>query len=119
MTENELGWFAVVILLLILDLVFIVVAAWGWAAMRRAYQESERWRTAFEDSEADLASVIAWREKAIVIIASHPETLAEALDDELVRDVPLIIGGQDAGPAAVYPVFAPGNVEKDTNAQKG
>jgi len=100
MNNIETGWLVWTLLLLLICVICLFTMAWAliWARSLRA--EVERWRTAFEDSELDVESLVNWKKRAVKSMFLYCPDEAEAAG--LIHRAPLIIGGVEAGTAAVY-----------------
>lgn len=110
--SNEWGYLVWIVLALGVEILAGLVAAFALIAWRRAERESERWRTAFEDSESDLQNVIARRDELV----NRAVRLGLILDD---APEPLIIGGTSAGEKnAIWAKYDPGNVGESRDSKK-
>jgi len=117
-SENELGWFALVIVLLILDLALVLVAAWGWAGKRRAEQEADYFSNAWAAQQDKTEVLLEWQTKAINFIISHPQCMGEALAAGLVSQEPETLGSSIRMGEGVRPVYGPVIIgEEDTKSK--
>lgn len=105
MSRLELGYLICPGLSLVAVLVCFLTTCFSLTLARHYRTEAERWRTAFEDSEADLNNVVAWQGRALAFLFKHAPDLAEA--EGLARRAEVI--GAEGMDVPLVPIYQKDN----------
>jgi len=106
-SDIETGWLSLAVVLLIACIAACLWAAFEHAGRKRAEKEVDEYFGRIVQYCVGLNEMEKWQDRAIAFIMAN--CFGEAMAAGLIHSAPLIIGGKDAGPAAVYPNYEPGS----------